>query len=412
MRHNRHAIQTIRTSGLILMAALLAGCSNNGASDMGDKTSVLAGRADAAPVNYTIETIASEIDRPWSIAFLPDDYAGGGMLVTQQTGKLLHIAKDGTRQTVHDFTQGAPYPRVHFAEGAQAGLFDVVLHPGFADNRQLYISYAAKTDDDANTLVLIRFDLAQQDGKLKLVKGEQLFSAAPARTQSVHYGGRMIFRPDGTLLLTTGDAFHFREEAQDLGNHYGTVIRLKDDGSVPADNPFVGQEGARPEIWSYGHRNPQGIILAADGRVLLNEHGPAGGDEINHIEPGKNYGWPTVTYALDYSGSRVSPYEAYPGTEQSLVHFTPSIAPSGFAQYSGDQFPDWQGDLFLSALALKHVRHVAMKPDGSLGDQQELFGELKVRFRDVRSGPDGFLYLLTDEGADKGRVLRVVPKGG
>lgn len=411
MRHQRNAMRTIWASCLILIAPLIAGCNNNGASDVGDKTSVLAGRMDAAPVNYTIETVAAKIDRPWSIAFLPDDVAGGGMLVTEQTGKLLHIGKDGAKYTVHDFTRGVPYPVAHFAEGAQAGLFDVKLHPGFADNRKLYIAYAAKTDDSASTLVLMRFDLAQEDGKLKLVKGEELFSAAPARTQSVHYGGRMIFLPDGTLLLTTGDAFHYREEAQDLGNHFGKIIRLRDDGSVPADNPFVKQEGARPEIWSYGHRNPQGIILAADGRVLVNEHGPAGGDEINHIEPGRNYGWPTVTYALDYSGSRVSPYEAYPGTQQPLVHFTPSIAPSGFAQYNGDKFPEWQGDLFLSALALKHVRHVEMNSDGSLGDQQELFGELNVRFRDVRSGPDGFMYLLTDEGANKGRVLRVMPKG-
>ena len=208
------------------------------------------------------------------------------------------------------------------------------------------------------------------------------------------------------------DQGHSREEAQKLNNHFGKIVRLNEDGSVPADNPFVGQEGALPEIWSYGHRNPQGIILSSDGRVLENEHGPAGGDEINHIKPGANYGWPTVTYALDYSGGRISPFEALEGTEQSLVHFTPSIAPSGFAQYSGEAFPDWQGDLFASALALKHVRHIEMNSDGSLGKQQELFGELDMRFRDVRNGPDGFLYLLTEEPDAQSRILRIRPKSG
>ena len=180
--------------------------------------------------------------------------------------------------------------------------------------------------------------------------------------------------------------------------------------SIPTDNPYA-TGGALPEIWSYGHRNPQGILVTADGRLMENEHGPAGGDEVNEIQKGANYGWPTVTYALDYSGGRVSPFEALEGTEQSLTHFTPSIAPSGFAQYSGEAFPDWKDDLFLSALALQHVRHIDMNADGSLGEQRELFGELGVRFRDVRTGPDGMLYLLTEEPEESGRVLRIVPEG-
>ncbi|MEM7781280.1 MAG: PQQ-dependent sugar dehydrogenase [Pseudomonadota bacterium] len=401
-------MRTVSISMAVVAGLLAASCSNQGASDVGEKTSQLAGRVDAGPVNYAIETVAEGLDYPWSLAFLPD----GDMLITQRTGALLLVDGGGNASEVFDFNDtsalGGDLPPVHWGDGMQAGMFDVVLHPNFADNGLIYIAYAGKVDEEENTLFLARFTYS--DGKLS--NPEQLFAGSPSRVQGNHYGGRMIFLRDGTLLLTTGEAFHFREEAQDLDNHFGKIVRLNDDGTVPADNPFVGEDGALPEIWSYGHRNPQGIILAADGRVLENEHGPAGGDEINHITRGANYGWPTVTYALDYSGGRVSPYEALDGTEQSLVHFTPSIAPSGFAQYSGEAFPDWQDDLFVSALALQHVRHIDMMADGSLGKQRELFGELGVRFRDVRPGPDGFLYLLTEEPGAASRILRVVPQPG
>ena len=383
-------------------ALLLASCSNQGASDTGDKTSVLSERVEAGPVNYQIETVAEGLDHPWSLAFLPD----GNMLVTQRTGKLLLVDPSGSTSTIRDFNDNGEFPAVHFGDSIQAGLFDVVLHPQFAENGLIYISYAGKVGDEENTLFLMRFTYA--DGQLS--DGEQVFAASPSRIQGNHYGARIAFQSDGTLLMPIGDAFHFREEAQTLDNHFGKIVRLNDDGSVPADNPFVDEPDALPEIWSYGHRNPQGILVTPDGRVLENEHGPAGGDEINEITRGANYGWPTVTYALDYSGGRVSPFEALDGTEQSLVHFTPSIAPSGFAQYSGEAFPDWQGDLFLSALALRHVRHINMNADGSMGEQRELFGELDVRFRDVRSGPDGFLYLLTEEPDEQSRILRAKPQ--
>ena len=399
----RFAMRTSSFTLSILAAGLLlTGCTNQGASEAGEKTSQLAGRVEPGPVNYQIATIAEGLDHPWSLAFLPD----GNMLVTERTGKLLLIGTDGSKRTLRDFNDNSEFPGVHFGDGIQAGLFDVVLHPGFEENGQIYVSYAGKLENGENTLLLMRFTYA--DGEIS--GGEQIFAASPSRIQGNHYGARFVFLPDDTLLMPVGDAFHFREEAQSLDNHFGKIVRLNDDGSVPADNPFLQQEGALPEIWSYGHRNPQGIILTADGRVLENEHGPAGGDEINEIKRGANYGWPTVTYALDYSGGRVSPFEALDGTEQSLVHFTPSIAPSGFAQYSGEAFPDWEGDLFLSALALKHVRHVDMNADGSLGEQHELFGELDVRFRDVRTGPDGFLYLLTEEPGQTSRILKVMPK--
>ncbi|MBO6610145.1 PQQ-dependent sugar dehydrogenase [Altererythrobacter sp.] len=389
------------TLSILAAGLLLTGCTNQGASEAGEKTSQLAGRVEPGPVNYQIATIAEGLDHPWSLAFLPD----GNMLVTERTGKLLLIGADGAKRTLRDFNDNGEFPSVHFGDGIQAGLFDVVLHPGFEENGQIYVSYTGELENSENTLLLMRFTYA--DGEIS--GGEQLFAASPSRIQGNHYGARFVFLPDDTLLMPVGDAFHFREEAQSLDNHFGKIVRLNDNGSVPTDNPFLQQGGALPEIWSYGHRNPQGIILTADGRVLENEHGPAGGDEINEIKRGANYGWPTVTYALDYSGGRVSPFEALEGTEQSLVHFTPSIAPSGFAQYSGEAFPDWEGDLFLSALALKHVRQIDMKADGSLGKQQELFGELDVRFRDVRTGPDGFLYLLTEEPGQTSRILKVMP---
>lgn len=390
----------------VVLGTMVA-CSNNGASSSGEKTSELSGRVDAGPINYDIQTVTEGLDHPWSLAFLPD----GSMLVTQRTGKLLHLQPEGTHQTIYDFNTGKDFPAVHFGSGMQAGLFDVVLHPDFDNNQLVYISYTAKQPDDKNTLILTRFRLDLSKNKPALLEGKELFVASPARVQGNHYGARIVFLPDGTLMMPVGDAFHFREEAQTLDNHFGKIVRLNDDGSIPSDNPFVSKDGALPEIWSLGHRNPQGILVASDGRVLSNEHGPAGGDEINHIKRAANYGWPTVTYALDYSGGRVSPFEALDGTEQSLVHFTPSIAPSGLAQYSGDAFPDWENDLFLSALALKHVRHVEMNEDGSLGKQAELFGELDARFRDVRTGPDGHLYLLTeDDGGQNSKILRVVPK--
>jgi len=392
----------------ILASVTLMSCSNQGASTSGTKTSEAAGRVDAAAINYSIETVADGLDHPWSIAFLPD----GNMLVTQRTGKLLHVSADGKKNVIYDFEAGTDYPKVHHGTGMQAGLFEVALHPDFEENSLIYISYAAKQGDE-NTLILMRFTYqaaGATNAAPKITGGKQIFTAAPTRVQGNHYGARIIFRPDGTLVMPVGDAFHFREKAQQLDTHFGKTVRLNDDGSIPDDNPFVNQEGALPEIWSYGHRNPQGIIQAADGRILLNEHGPAGGDEINDIRGGKNYGWPRASYGLDYSGGRISPFEALDGTEQSLVHFTPSIAPSGFAQYTGTVFPDWQGDLFLSALALTHVRHVDKKADGSLGKQAELFGELGLRFRDVRTSPDGYLYLLTEEDGSSSKILKVLPK--
>lgn len=350
----------------------------------------LSGAVHAA--DYQIETVAEGLEFPWSLAFLPD----GGMLVTERAGRLRHINATGELQSAA--IEGVPEA---FVSG-QAGLFEVALDPEFASNNRIFLSYACGTLQ-ANHTCLSSATLA--DGGLQNV--DELFRVKPAKAGSAHYGGRIAFLPDRTLLLTLGDGFDYREEAQKTSSHIGSIVRLNRDGSVPEDNPYLDQTNALPELYSIGHRNVQGIVYDAENdRVLAHEHGPRGGDELNLIEPGKNYGWPKITYGVDYNGSIISPYTSLPGLEQPLVQWTPSIAPSGMTLYRGEMFPAWQDSLMISALAARNVRRVEL--DGTeVTSQETLFEELESRFRDVRTGPDGALYLLTD--ASEGKVLRVVP---
>ncbi len=358
-----------------------------------------AAQTPSAP--YQIETIAAGLEYPWSIAFLP----GGDMLVTERPGRLRVLGADGVLSPP---LNGVPEIYVM----AQAGLFDVVLHPEFETNGWIYLSYVFGSDD-ANATRLVR---ARISGNA-LVDLEILFTATPLKATAVHYGGRIIFLEDGTLLLTLGDGFDYRERAQHLSDHLGTFVRLNDDGSVPDDNPFVGVEGALPEIWTYGHRSPQGLVRdTVTGRIYSTEHGPQGGDELNLIEPGTNYGWPVATYGLDYTGQIVTPYTEYPGMADPLLFWVPSIAPSGLAIYHGDMFPEWEGDLFAGALIAGdapptdegpvggHVRRIDME-DGRVVGDEVLFAEIGSRVRDVRLAPDGSLFILTDE--EDGMVLRI-----
>ena len=344
------------------------------------------------PEDYTITVIADSLDFPWSLAFLPD----GRLLVTERSGQLRII--DAGK--VSDPLSGVP----KVFSKSQGGLFDVVLHPDYASNGWVYLSYA-HGDDKANATRLAR---ARLEGN-SLVDMDVLFTASPWKNTPVHYGGRMAFLPDNTLLLTIGDGFDFREQAQINDNHLGTIVRLNDDGGIPDDNPFVDSGDGLPEIWSYGHRNPQGIIvLENSGTVLAHEHGPAGGDEVNDIKAGLNYGWPIATYGKDYSGAAISPFTDYPGTQQPLLYWSPSIAPAGFAVGQGDAFPVLQGDWLIAALKTKEVRRVHINEDESLV-QQSLFSELDARVRDVRVAADGTIYLLTDD--ENGKVLHVTPDG-
>jgi glucose/arabinose dehydrogenase len=348
--------------------------------------------ATVVKTGYKITEIAKGLDHPWSMAFLPD----GSILVTERPGQL-RLIKGGSllAQPI------AGVPPVH--TGSQAGLFDIVLHPDFQQNSLVYLTYASGTTQANGTQVA----RAHFDGT-SLQDLQVIFKAMPLKDTDNHYGGRMAFLPDGTFALTIGEGFEYREKAQDLTSDLGKIVRLKDDGSVPPDNPFIGQASVRPEIYTWGHRNEQGMTYdAQSARLYETEHGPRGGDELNIIEPHKNYGWPVITYGMDYSGAYVSPYTQHPGLEQPVIYWTPSIAPSGLAMYRGDKFPAWKGDLFVGALAFKHLRRVHLDGQGNVAFQEELLKDLNWRIRDVRSAPDGYLYVCTDES--DGRVLRLEP---
>ena len=340
---------------------------------------------------YKIETVAEGLSYPWAIAFLPE----GDMLVTERSGQLRRIVNGELQQQPI-----ANVPELHI--DGQGGLLDIIPDPDFAANHQLYLSFSIGSKS-ANALRVISARL--EGGKLESIT--TLFTASPTKDTPHHFGGRLALMTDQTLLITVGEGFDYREKAQSLDNHFGKLVRLNKDGTVPADNPFAGREDALPEIWSYGHRNPQGLLVSVDGTVWLHEHGPRGGDELNRIEPGKNYGWPAITHGMDYSGAYVSPFTEAEGMEQPVAYWTPSIAPSGFCEYQGDLFPQWQGNLFVAALAEKSVRRLVME-NGKVKSQETMFTELDQRIREVRAGPDGYLYLLTD--SDEGKILRISPE--
>ncbi|MFC3607518.1 PQQ-dependent sugar dehydrogenase [Stutzerimonas tarimensis] len=351
--------------------------------------------ADAASAdNYRIETLTEGLSYPWSLAFLPD----GRMLVTERGGQLRQLEADGRLREAP--VTGVPEGYVD----VQTGLMEVAIDPDFADNGLIYLTYAYG-DAEANNTRLARARLVDD----RLEDLQVLFSAQPAKRGGSHFGGRLVFLPDDTLVLTLGDGFDYREQAQNLGNHLGKLVRLTRDGEVPPDNPFRDQPGVEPAIFSSGHRNVQGIAYDPEtGRLYTNEHGPRGGDELNLIESGRNYGWPLATFGIDYTGAQISPFRQLPGMTAPLLHWSPSLAPSALAVYRGELFPQWQGDLFNAALVGREVRRVRLT-NGTLVEQQSLFKELDARIRDVRVGPEGALYLLTD-GAE-GRLLRVVPAG-
>lgn len=337
--------------------------------------------SETAPA-YTITPLAEGLDQPWSIAKLDN----GDYLVTEKPGRLVRLKPSGHIENI------TGVPAVYFA--SQGGLLDVVLHPNHADNGWIYLSYAAGEPKDNRTHIA----RAQLSG-YSLTDLEEILSVTDSKATAAHYGGKLAFLPDGTLIVGIGEGFSYREKAQQLGSELGKVLRINDDGSVPTDNPYP---EVAPRVLSYGHRNPQGLVVLPSGQILMHEHGPKGGDEINAIVSGKNYGWPAITYGLDYSGAVISPFTEAPGMEQPLKYWVPSIGPSGLAVYQGDEFPEWQGQLLLGSLIDHDVRKLVLE-NNQIVSEQRLFEELDQRIRDVRVFDDGAIMLLTDSG----QVLRV-----
>ncbi len=340
---------------------------------------------------FHLETVAEGLEHPWALVFLENDR----ILISERAGRL-RLIEHG--ELIEAEVADAPASFVR----AQGGLQDLVLHPRHADNGWIYLSLA-HGDARANTTRVVRGRIRDR----RWVDEEVIFTATPTRNTAVHYGARMAFLPDETLLISVGDGFNFREQAQQLDSHLGSIVRVTDQGQVPADNPFLANPDALAEIFSYGHRNVQGIVVdAANGRIWSHEHGPRGGDELNLIRAGANYGWPVVTHGVDYSGARITPYTSQPGMVDPLIDWTPSIAPAGLAQYQGELFPEWSGDLLVASLAERTLRRIQLDGERIIEDQIVPL-ELDRRLRDVRIGPDGAIYLLTDE--PQGQLIRMTP---
>jgi glucose/arabinose dehydrogenase len=344
--------------------------------------------------NLTVETFARGLANPWAIAFLPD----GRLLVTERPGRMRIVAKDGRLSPAL-----AGVPAV-FAR-SQGGLHDVVLDRGYAQNSTIYFCFAEPATGGGRTS-LARAKLVDE-GTPRLDDVQVIFRQEGPLSGGNHFGCRIVQTADGNLLLTMGDHFTYRNEAQNLANHIGKIVRVRPDGSVPPDNPFVGRAGAKPEIWSYGHRNVQGAVLhPQSGKLWAHEHGPRGGDEVNIVEAGKNYGWPVIGYGIDYSGARIHASTQKAGMEQPVKYWVPSIAPAGMAFYTGDLFPAWRGNLFVGALAAGLLVRLEINGE-KVGTEERLLQQMRERIRDVRHGPDGALWLATD--SSQGRILRVVP---
>lgn len=339
--------------------------------------------------SFRVVQVASGLERPWAMAFLPD----GRVLVTERVGRLKLIESDGSVEEV----SGLP----SIAAVGQGGLLDVALHPDYDAFGRIYLSYVYRDAGGLGTAVA----RASLSGN-RLENVETIFRMEPTSSGSRHFGSRFAFLSDGTLLFTIGDRGN-RPRAQDLGDHAGKTLRINADGSVPSDNPFVDRAGAMAEIYTYGNRNAQGMTVHPDtGTVWQHEHGPRGGDEINIIESGVNYGWPEITYGEAYSGGAIGSGTSRSGMAEPIIHWTPSIAPSGMDFYEGERFPEWQGDLFVGALAGQHLRRVEVSGERVV-EQEMLLQRRLGRIRDVVSGPDGYLYLLTD--SNDGGLFRLEP---
>jgi glucose/arabinose dehydrogenase len=342
---------------------------------------------------FRIDTVASGLRNPWGIAMLAD----GRVLVTEKGGTLRLISASGQ---ISAPLAGVPT----VAASGQGGLLDVALDPSFADNRRIYLSFAEPgANGTAGTAVVTALLRPDRLDSVRVVYRQE-----PKVTGGNHFGSRIAFAPDGTMFITQGERFSYRNQAQDLTSLLGKIVRLNADGSVPRDNPFVGRNDARPEIWSYGHRNVQAAAIdPRTGRLWTIEHGAAGGDELNHPEAGRNYGWPVITYGRDYNGAKIGVGATKDGMEQPVYYWDPVIAPSGMLFYTGDKFPQWMNDIFVGGLASSALVRLHLE-NGRVTQEERYLHELHERIRDVQQGPDGYIYVITDNS--DGRLLRLRPR--
>jgi glucose/arabinose dehydrogenase len=339
-----------------------------------------------------VETVARGLEHPWAFEFLPD----GRVLVTEREGRVRIVDRSGRVSPPL-----AGVPRVYTS--GQGGLLDVALDPSFAQNRLVYLSYAEPGVGGAGTAVA-----RGRLGESRLEDLRVIYRQQPKVEGGNHFGSRLAFSRDGKLFVSQGERFSHREKAQDLSNLLGKIVRINRDGTVPKDNPFVGRSGARPEIWSYGHRNVQAAAIKPEsGQLWTVEHGARGGDELNHPEAGKNYGWPVITYGVDYSGLKIGEGTAKEGMEQPVYYWDPVIAPSGMLFYTGDAFPGWKGSVLVGSLQPGALVRLELAGGKVVREERYQEGELDTRIRDVQQGPDGLVYVVTDEG--DGRLLRVLP---
>jgi glucose/arabinose dehydrogenase len=351
---------------------------------------------DSSAGRLEVQTVASGLSYPWAVAFLPE----GRLLVTERPGRLRVVAPHGQLSPP---VEGVP----DVMATGQGGLLDVITDNGFAQNNAIYFCYSERAGSGGRTAV----------ARAKLVDGpaprldevKVIFRQEGPLSTGNHYGCRIVQTSDNNLFVTLGEHFSGRDQAQNLANHLGKIVRITTDGAVPPDNPFVGRSDAKPEIWSYGHRNPQSLAINPASQQLWEiEHGPRGGDEINIIRKGSNYGWPVIGFGVDYSGAKIHDSTSKQGMEQPIKYWVPSIAPSGMAFYTGDVFPRWRGSLFTGALAGQFLVRLQLNGN-AVTSEERILQNLSERIRDVRQGPDGALWLLTDSSA--GRLLRVTPAG-
>ncbi|UFS74125.1 PQQ-dependent sugar dehydrogenase [Tardiphaga sp. 37S4] len=374
------------TAAIVVTATLLIATTTRGENTSFGSS---AGRLE-------VQTVASGLAYPWALAFLPE----GRMLVTERPGRIRIVSPQGQLSPA---VKGVP----EVMAVGQGGLLDVITDKNYAQNTTIYFCYSERSGSGGRTAV----------ARGKLIDGtaprlddmKVIFRQDGPLSSGNHHGCRIVQAPDSNLFVTLGEHYSGRDQAQSLDNHLGKLIRIAPDGSVPKDNPFVGRDGARPEIWSYGHRNQQGLAInPATGDLWETEHGPRGGDEVNIIGKGKNYGWPVIGYGIDYSGAKIHETTSKAGMEQPVKYWVPSIAPSGMTFYTGDLFPRWRGSLFTGALAGQMLVRLQLNGN-TVTSEERVLQNLNERIRDVRQGPDGALWLLTDSSA--GRILRITPAG-